>query len=84
MVPVQFITRLITGGFAGAALATAWGYPFGGLGAGLIGAVLGTLGGYHLRRKLSDREGLDLPVALTEDVVAVLGGFAIAALTATL
>ena len=47
MVPVQFITRLITGGFAGAALATAWGYPFGGLGAGLIGAVLGTLGGYQ-------------------------------------
>jgi uncharacterized membrane protein len=84
LVPVQFITRLITGGFAGAALATAWGYPFGGLGAGLIGAVLGTLGGYQLRRKLSDREGLDLPVALTEDVVAVLGGFAIAALTATL
>ena len=83
LVPVQFITRLITGGFAGAALATAWGYPFGGLGAGLIGAVLGTLGGYQLRRKLSDREGLDLPVALTEDVVAVLGGFAIAALTAT-
>ena len=84
LVPVQFITRLITGGFAGAALATAWGYPLGGLGAGLIGAVLGTLGGYQLRRKLSDREGLDLPVALTEDVVAVLGGFAIAALTATL
>ena len=84
LVPVQFITRLITGGFAGAALATAWGYPFGGLGAGLIGAVLGTLGGYQLRRKLSDREGLDLPVAMTEDVVAVLGGFAIAALTATL
>ena len=84
LVPVQFITRLITGGFSGAALATAWGFRFGGLGAGLIGAVLGTLGGYHLRRKLSDKEGIDLPVALTEDIVAVLGGFAIAALTAAL
>ena len=84
LVPVQFITRLITGGFSGAALATAWGCRFGGLGAGLIGAVLGTLGGYHLRRKLSDKEGIDLPVALTEDIVAVLGGFAIAALTAAL
>ncbi len=82
--PVQFITRLVTGGFSGAALATAWGYPLGGLGAALIGAVLGTLGGYELRRKLSDKEGIDLPVALTEDVVAVLSGFGIAALMATL
>jgi uncharacterized membrane protein len=83
-VPVQFITRLITGGFAAAALATAWGYPWGGLGAGLIGAAAGTIAGYELRRRLSDRHGLDLPVALSEDVVAVVGGFAIAALTAAL
>ncbi len=83
-VPLQFITRLITGGFAGAALATAWGYPWGGLGAGLIGAAAGTIIGFELRRRLSDKEGIDLPVALTEDVVAVLGGFAIAALTAAL
>jgi uncharacterized membrane protein len=82
--PVQFVTRLITGGFAGSALGTAWGYPLGGLGAGLIGAVLGTLMGYELRRKLSDRVGIDLPVALTEDVVAVLAGFGIVALTAAL
>jgi uncharacterized membrane protein len=82
--PVQFVTRLITGGFAGSALATAWGYPWGGLGAGLIGAVLGTLIGYELRRKLSDRVGIDLPVALTEDAVAVLAGFGIVALTAAL
>ena len=79
---MQFITRLITGGFSGAALATAWGSHSVVSAPGLIGAVLGTLGGYRLRRKLSDKEGIDLPVALTEDVVAVLGGFAIAALTA--
>ena len=83
-VPVQFITRLITGGFAGAALATAWGYPWGGLGAGLIGAAVGTIIGFEMRRRLTDKEGIDLPVALTEDVLAVLGGFAIAALTAAL
>ena len=50
----------------------------------MIGAVLGTMGGYELRRKLSDNVGIDLPVALTEDIVAVLGGFTIAALTAIL
>lgn len=82
--PMQFITRMITGGFAAAALGTAWGYPWGCLGAGLIGVVIGTLGGYELRRKLSDKVGIDLPVALTEDVIAVAGGFAIAALTAAL
>ena len=82
--PMQFITRMITGGFAAAALGTAWGYPWGCVGAGLIGVVIGTLGGYELRRKLSDKVGVDLPVALTEDAIAVAGGFAIAALAAAL
>jgi uncharacterized membrane protein len=82
--PMQFGARLVTGGFAGAALGTAWGYTFGGLGAGLIGAVIGTLVGYELRRRLSDRVGVDLPVALTEDVIAVAGGLAIAALCGVL
>ena len=50
----------------------------------LIGVVIGTLGGYELRRKLSDKVGVDLPVALTEDAIAVAGGFAIAALAAAL
>ena len=35
-------------------------------------------------RKLSDKVGIDLPVALTEDAVAVLGGFVIVALAASL
>ena len=79
---MQFAARLITGGFSGAVIGTAWGYPWGGLGAGLIGAVLGTLGGYEARRRLAAANaGHDLPVALVEDVVAVLGGLAVAALT---
>ncbi|BBZ33260.1 DUF4126 family protein [Mycolicibacterium confluentis] len=82
--PVQFGARLVTGGLAGAALGTAWGYTFGGLGAGMVGAVIGTLVGYELRRKLSDKVGVDLPVALTEDAIAVLGAFGIAALSAVL
>ncbi|MGH3594757.1 MAG: DUF4126 domain-containing protein, partial [Mycobacterium sp.] len=54
------------------------------LGAGAIGAVLGTLGGYRARTRLVASHGHDLPIALLEDAVAVLGGFAIAAITAVL
>ncbi len=83
--PVQFITRLITGAFAGAVIGTAWGFTFTALGAALVGAVIGTLGGYEARKRLVSRnDGHDLPVALFEDAVAVLGGFAIAALTSVL
>lgn len=81
--PMQFGARLITGGFAGAVIGTAWGYTIGGLGAGVVGAVLGTLGGYEARKRLvAANDGRDLPIALVEDAVAVLGGFAVAALTA--
>ena len=81
--PMGFGARLVMGAFAGAVIGTAWGYTFGGLGAGLIGAVLGTLGGYEARRRLvAANGGHDLPIALVEDAVAVLGGLAVAALTA--
>lgn len=81
--PIQFGARLVTGGFAGAAIGTAWGYTVGGLGAGLIGAVLGTLGGYEARKRLvTANGGRDRPVAFAEDAIAVLGGVGIAALTA--
>ena len=80
--PMQFVARLATGGFAGAVIGTAWGYTFGGLGAGLVGAVLGTLGGAEARMRLvAANDGPDLPIALVEDAVAVLGGLAVAALT---
>jgi uncharacterized membrane protein len=83
--PPQFAARLIMGGFAGAVIGTAWGYTWGGVGAGLIGAVLGTIGGYEARRRLvAANGGHDLPIALLEDAVAVLGGLGVAALTAIL
>lgn len=45
----------------------------------MIGAVLGTMGGYRARKALVERNGgKDLPVALVEDVLAVLGGFVVA------
>jgi uncharacterized membrane protein len=82
---MQFATRLITGGFAGAAIGTAWGYTLGGLGAGIIGAVLGTLGGYEARSRLVKANGgRDLPVALVEDAIAVGGGFLVVYLVSLL
>jgi len=83
--PPIFAARLITGGFSGAVIGAAWHWTFTSLGAGVIGAVLGTLGGYHARKALvAVRNGQDLPIALLEDAVAILGGFAILVATANL
>ncbi|HEX7321917.1 MAG TPA: DUF4126 domain-containing protein [Mycobacterium sp.] len=79
---VPFTARIVLGAFAGAVIGTAWGYTWTGLGAGMIGAVLGTLGGYQARQRLvAGNDQHDLPVALLEDAIAVLGGFGVAALT---
>jgi uncharacterized membrane protein len=83
-VPPQFIARLVTGAFAGAVIGAGTHHTFLGIGAGIIGAVLGTLGGYQARSRLvAANGGRDLPVALAEDAVAVLGGFAIVAIAST-
>jgi uncharacterized membrane protein len=75
----QFLVRLATGAFSGAVLGTAWGYRWGSLGAGMIGAVLGTLGGYAVRTALvRSNGGKDRPVALSEDVFAAAAGIAVA------
>ncbi|BBY89607.1 MULTISPECIES: DUF4126 family protein [Mycolicibacterium] len=83
-VPPQFAARLISGGFAGAVIGTAWGHPWACLGAGVIGAVLGTLGGAWARGAVAAKAGKDLPAALSEDVVAVVGGFVVVALASAL
>jgi uncharacterized membrane protein len=75
----QFITRLLMGAFAGAVIGSAFFHTFSALGAGMIGAVLGTLGGAEVRSRLaSSRSGQDRPGAILEDVVAVGGGFLVA------
>lgn len=75
----QFAARLLTGAFAGAVIGSASFHTISALGAGVIGAVLGTLGGYEARRRLvAANGGRDLPVALAEDAVAVGGGFLVA------
>jgi uncharacterized membrane protein len=83
--PAVFAGRIVLGGFAGAVIGAAWHWTFTALGAGVIGAALGTLGGYQARTRLvAVSGGRDLPIALLEDAVAILGGFAILALTARL
>lgn len=82
--PPQFLARLVTGGFAGAVMGSAWHYTWSSLGAGVLGAVLGTLGGYHARRRLvAAAGGRDRPIALLEDAVAVGGGCLVSYLAGT-
>lgn len=76
-VPQQFGARIVMGAFCGAILGTAGGAMIGGLAAGVIGAILGTLGGAEVRGQLAAAFGKDLPAALIEDVVAILGALLI-------
>lgn len=78
-VPMQFGARIVSGAFCGAVIGTVGGSLVGGLVAGAIGAVIGTLGGADIRGRLARAFGRDLPAALIEDVVAVVGALAIAA-----
>jgi len=81
----SFATRFALGAFAGAVIGAAWHYTFSSLGAGVIGAVIGTLSGYHARRMLAAHNyGPDLPIAMLEDAIAILGGFVVLAATAHL
>ncbi|WP_118138580.1 DUF4126 family protein [Oceanicella sp. SM1341] len=75
--PPQFAGRLVSGAFCGAVLGTAAGLVLPGLLAGAAGAVAGTLGGSAARARLAARFGSDVPAALTEDAVAILGGLII-------
>jgi uncharacterized membrane protein len=77
--PPQFVSRIIMGAFAGAVIGSAFFHTFSALGAGIIGAVLGTLGGAEARQRLTAANGgRDRPVAIGEDVIAVGGGFLVA------
>jgi uncharacterized membrane protein len=76
--PVPFAARVVMGAFCGAALGAPSQGLIGGLLAGALGAVAGTLGGYEARMRLVKAiGGKDLPIALLEDAVAICGGFLI-------
>ena len=80
--PPGLIARIVAGSFAGATLAMACGQ---GLARGAIlgigGALVGTFGGYHIRRRLVkalgtwDQSPLADRVGVVEDLVALGGSF---------
>ena len=76
-VPVQFGTRILSGGLSGAAIGGANGQLVVGLLGGVIGAVIGTLGGAAVRGRLAASFGQDRPAALIEDAGAIGGAFLI-------
>jgi len=76
-VPQQFGARILMGALAGAAIGTPSGGWIAGLVAGIIGAVIGTYGGAAARAGLAKSFGKDLPAALIEDAVAIVGAYLI-------
>ncbi|MCB8820752.1 DUF4126 domain-containing protein [Microvirga rosea] len=69
-----FITRIVVGGVCGAAVTMASGGNFlGGILAGAVGAVIGTLGGAAFRKHLALAFGKDRPAAFVEDAIAIVG-----------
>jgi uncharacterized membrane protein len=75
---MPFIFRIVSGGLCGAALGAGRQALIGGLVAGALGAVAGTLGGYEFRARLVKAiGGNDLPIALVEDAIAVINAILI-------
>ncbi|MBN9217249.1 MAG: DUF4126 domain-containing protein [Mesorhizobium sp.] len=81
-VPQQFGARIVLGALTGAVIGAAGGATVICLIAGIIGAVIGTLGGAEVRGRLAAAFGKDLPAALIEDVVAIVGALLIVAAVA--
>jgi uncharacterized membrane protein len=76
--PASFGARIAMGALSGAALGAAGQSLVAGLLLGAIGAVVGTYGGYEARMRLAKAfGGKDLPVALLEDLVAIVSAFLI-------
>ena len=71
--PGPLAARLIFGALVGALASRAMFDPLaGGLLFGVVGAVIGSYGGYHARAAMTRRVGSDLPVALCESLLAIL------------
>lgn len=71
--PAGFTARLVSDALSGAAIGYVGDIWMAGLAAGVVGAVIGTLGGHAIRMRLSAAIGRDWPAALIEDAIA-LGG----------
>lgn len=71
--PMPFATRIVTGAVSGGAIGVAVGALWIGALLGAIGGVVGTLGGSAGRARLAATFGKDLPAALIEDAIAIVG-----------
>ena len=78
--PVPFLARLLSGALCGGAMGAALGNLYLGMAFGAAGAVAGTFGGYAARMGLARAiGGKDLPIALLEDMVAVVAAVCLVA-----
>jgi uncharacterized membrane protein len=71
--PVPFAARVLSGGLCGSAVAIAaesWAI---GAAFGVIGAIVGTLGGFGFRFRLAQAFRRDRSAAFLEDAVAIVG-----------
>jgi uncharacterized membrane protein len=77
--PVGLSARVVMGGLCGATVAVAGGESIViGIAVGVVGAIVGTYGGYQARTRLVKALGVpDVVIAVIEDVVAVGGGLLI-------
>jgi uncharacterized membrane protein len=71
-IPMQFGARVLIGAVTGIAIAGPANWLLGAL-AGIVGAVIGTLGGASVRSQLATNFGKDAPAAFIEDAVAIIG-----------
>ena len=69
-VPMQFIPRLLSGGFTGAVLGAPSGNTVACAVIGIVGAAIGTFGGFEFRSRLAKLFG-DRPAAVIEDLTAL-------------
>lgn len=76
--PAGLTARIVLGALSGGAFGAAAGSLISGAAVGIIGALVGTFGGYEFRTRLVRATGgRDLPIALLEDAIAIGGAFLI-------
>lgn len=74
--PPGLVVRIVMGGFTGACLTVANGQAILGTVCGVVGALVGTFGGYQVRTRLVKALGVpDYIIAVLEDLVAIGGSF---------
>jgi uncharacterized membrane protein len=78
--PPSIVIRCLTGGFAAATLSIGVGSsPWVGALLGVVGALIGTFGGYYVRTgAVKALKSPDWPIALIEDAIAICGGLFLA------